>query len=69
VKNIARNLGLTDKGTRLNHRCNCGVNTRLGEDADGQIWSWCPKCNCRLNVIFIRRFPKSSLLKFKHHTD
>lgn len=57
MKTIAKKLGLKDKGIYPNHRCGCGVNTRLGEDADGQTWSWCPKCKVKLNIIVSPTIP------------
>lgn len=63
IKNIAKKLGLTDEGIYPNHKCGCGVDAHLGKDADDIIWSWCPNCKTKLNVVSYPRFPCGSLVK------
>ena len=59
MKDMAKKLGLTDKGIYPNHRCVCGANIRLGVDGSGQAWTWCPKCRCKLNVVAIPIIPQN----------
>jgi len=56
MKAIAKKLGLKDQGIYPDHRCACGVNTRLGKDTDDLIWSWCPKCKCKFNIVSVPKF-------------
>lgn len=51
MKNTADKLRLKDQGEYPNHKCGCGANARLGEDGDGIIWSWCPDCKIKLNIV------------------
>ena len=69
MKVKARKLGLKDKGIYPNHQCACGEKARLGEDGNGQTWSWCPKCRCKINLVAVPRFPKGSLIKVEPHDD
>jgi len=54
AKKVAKKLGLEDLGkAKLGDKIckDCGTELQFGEDEQGNVWSYCPKCQKKIAVI------------------
>lgn len=69
-KKTAKKLELIDleKAPFLDRTCpECGLGLRFGQDSRGSIWSYCPKCQKRIETVLIPRF--SETIRLLPHDD
>jgi len=67
---IAKKLGLEDAGeaTIGDKNCReCGTRLRFGKDGQDYTWSYCPKCQKRIDTVFMPRLQPG--IKVAPHDD